>query len=205
MEAFYSFIKNIVIFLLLAKILEYLIPGGNMKKYFRLFSGIILMIIIINPIIKYNGILEQFNYDVIKNQFKINYTDTQETENKYANVQNEITLKIYKDKIINHVKGLLEAEKISITKASVEIEEDIKNENYGTIKEINLTVNSEYIEKKDSQIDRVEIEKIIIGESNDNRELRSSEDILLEKKIKKIIKNFYKLSSNNIHITIETC
>ncbi|MCT4687072.1 stage III sporulation protein AF [Vallitalea sp.] len=205
MEAFYSFIRNIVIFLLLAKILEYLIPDGNMKKYFRLFSGIILIIIIINPIIKYNGIMEQFNLDVIKNQFNINYTDTQGTENKYSEIQNEITLKIYKEKIINHVKGLLEDEKISIKNVSVEIEEDINNENYGAIKEIDLTVNSEYIEKKDPQVERVKIEKVLIGESNNNQTLRSSENILLEKKIKKIIKNFYKLSSNNIHITIETC
>lgn len=205
MDWFYGFIKNIVIFLLLAKILEYLIPGGNMKKYFRLFSGIILMIIIINPIIKYNGILEKFNLDVIKNEFKINSSNTQGIDNEYLDVQNGITLKIYKDKIISHIKGLLDDENISIINASVEVEEDINNEEYGTIREVYLTVNSEYIEKKDSEIERIKIERVLIGDSNNNQTLRSSEDILLEKKIKKIIKNFYKLSSNNIHITIETC
>ncbi|GMQ57774.1 hypothetical protein AN1V17_21690 [Vallitalea sediminicola] len=205
MDWFYGFIKNIVIFLLLAKILEYLIPGGNMKKYFRLFSGIILMIIIINPIIKYNGIIEKFNLDVIKNEFKINSSNTQGIDNEYLDVQNGITLKIYKNKIASHIKGLLDDENISIINASVEVEEDINNEEYGTIREVYLTVNSEYIGKKDSEIERIKIEKVLIGDSNNNQTLRSSEDILLEKKIKKIIKNFYKLSSNNIHITIETC
>ncbi len=68
MEVIYSVVKSIVIFLLLTKkILEFLMPDGNMKKkYIRLFSGIVLMLIMIGPIIKFKGLLPQMNYEIIK-------------------------------------------------------------------------------------------------------------------------------------------
>ncbi|GKX31923.1 hypothetical protein SH1V18_44030 [Vallitalea longa] len=204
MKSFYDFIRNIVLFLLLAKILEYLIPNGNMKKYFKLFSGIILIIIILTPIIKYNGILERLNLNIIENEFKINYSNSQDINNDYSDVHNEITMKIYKEKIITHIKDLLNEDNIHAIKASVVVEEDINTEGYGEIKEIYLTISNDTTDKE-SNLERVKIEKVLIGESGKEQDLRTSQDILLEKKIKNIIKNFYKLSSNNIHITIETC
>lgn len=204
MKSFYDFIKNIVLFLLLAKILEYLIPNGNMKKYFKLFSGIILIIIILTPIIKYNGILEKLNLDIIESEFKLNSTNPENMNNDYSHVQNEITMNIYKEKITTHIKDLLGDENIPVTKTSLVVEDDIDNEEYGEIKEIYLTISNDTT-AKESNLERVKIEKVLIGESGKEKNLRTSEDILLEKKIKNIIKNFYKLPSNNIHITIETC
>ena len=202
MENFYNFIKNIVLFLLLAKILEYLIPNGNMKKYFKLFSGIILIIIILTPIIKYNGVLERLNYNIIENEFKINSNYSQDNK-EFLEVHNKVTMKIYKEKITSHIKDILDNENISIINISLEVDDDINSDKYGEIEVIDLIIKDE-VAKKKSDTNAVRIEKILIGKSN-KKEVRTSENILLEKKIKNIIKNFYKLPSNNIHITIETC
>lgn len=202
MENFYNFIKNIVLFLLLAKILEYLIPNGNMKKYFKLFSGIILIIIILTPIIKYNGVLERLNYNIIENEFKINSNYYQDNK-EFLEVHNKVTMKIYKEKITSHIKDILDNENISIINISLEVDDDINSDKYGEIEVIDLIIKDE-VAKKKSDTNAVRIEKILIGKSN-KKEVRTSENILLEKKIKNIIKNFYKLPSNNIHITIETC
>jgi stage III sporulation protein AF len=205
MTTIYDFIKSIVIFLLLAKILEYLIPSGSMKKYFRLFSGIILMIIVINPIIKHNGLLEKLNYNVIKNEFQLNSSDLNKVEqDEYNKIRNDIALKIYKDKIEIQIKELLKQENITAIKVKVSIEEDFNNEEYGVIREVHLTAKKGY-EKNDNTVDDIKINKIVIGKNNNKNTIKSAEDIILEKKIKKIINNFYKVASDNIYITIETC
>lgn len=42
---------TLVVAIILITIIEMILPSGNIKKYIKFFSGVILMIIIINPII----------------------------------------------------------------------------------------------------------------------------------------------------------
>lgn len=205
MSQIYSFVKSIVIFLLLTKILEYLMPNGNMKKYMRLFCGIILIIILINPILKYSGLMQTLNYNVIMNDFKIKTLSNKGQKNKYTDIQSDITIKIYKERMGAHICQLLKQEEITATNVEVNIEENEKSEDFGMVTEVFLTIKDNYINNEKTNIKKVKIDKIIINESSNNNKARTTEEILIEKKVKKIINNFYNLSSNNIHITIETC
>lgn len=204
MSHIYSFVKSLVIFLLLAKILEYLMPDGNMKKYMRLFCGIILIIIILNPILTYSGLMQTLNYNVIKNDFIVK-SSTNEVSNKYSDMHNEITIKMYKQKISSHISGLLEREEITATSVNVNIQENKDSEDYGMLTSVFLTVKDTNIKNYDSYIREIKIDKIIINETKNEKKIRTAQEILIEKKVKKIINNFYNLSSDNIHITIEAC
>ncbi len=208
MEVIYSVVKSIVIFLLLIKILEFLMPDGNMKKYLRLFSGIVLMLIMLGPIIKYRGLLPQMNYEIIKKEFEISSMGEGIDYGDYAKIREDMTLNIYKDKITTHIESLLMDDNIQVKKTRVYVEEDVNSEEYGMIKELYLTVGQEMSKgnkSEKSSIDIVKIDKVSIGEKRSGIAIKSTEDILVEKKIKKIMKNFYNLSSDNIHITIEAC
>jgi stage III sporulation protein AF len=180
-------------------------PNGNMKKYMRLFCGVILIIILINPILTYSGLMQTLNYNVIMNDFKVKSISSDGKSNKYTDIQSDITTKIYKERMGAHISQLLKQEEITATKIKVNIEEDNKSENYGMITEVFLTIKDGYINNNNSDIKGVKINNIIINESSDEKKPRTAQEILIEKKVKKIINNFYNLSSNNIHITIETC
>jgi stage III sporulation protein AF len=180
-------------------------PNGNMKKYMRLFCGVILIIILINPILTYSGLMQTLNYNVIMNDFKVKSMSSEGESNKYTDIQSDITTKIYKERMEAHISQLLKREEITATKVKVNIDEDNKSENYGMITEVFLTVKDGYINNNNSDIKGVKIDNIIINESSNKKKPRTAQGILIEKKVKKIINNFYNLSSNNIHITIETC
>lgn len=47
------YVKEILVFLILTVIINNILPDNNYKKYIRLFTGLILIIIMISPILPY--------------------------------------------------------------------------------------------------------------------------------------------------------
>lgn len=50
METFYGWIRNIICYLLFISVIENLLPGKKYHKYLKLFSGMILILLIIQPV-----------------------------------------------------------------------------------------------------------------------------------------------------------
>lgn len=46
----YSWIKNLVVYLILSNVLNHMIPGSNYKKYIGFFSGLIIVVILLEPL-----------------------------------------------------------------------------------------------------------------------------------------------------------
>lgn len=205
MEVIYDWIKNIVMFLILAKILEYLIPNGNMKKYVKLFTGVLLMLIILNPVIKYSGLSNKLNYNIIMRDFELKTPSVEEQINQNKDLKNDITIKLYKEKIVSHIMQLLTNEDINVSRVNVDVVEDYNSDNYGALTKVVVTISEKQVDKPgDIQIQKVETITIGDKQSTTNQEVKSSEQIILEKNIKNMINNFYNLSSDNIYITIES-
>ena len=61
MEYLYSEIKSLAAFLMLVNILMLMLPGEKYNKYFKVISGMILILIIINPITKLMNNSMEFN------------------------------------------------------------------------------------------------------------------------------------------------
>lgn len=205
MEVIYDWIKNIVMFLILAKILEYLIPNGNMKKYVKLFTGVLLMLIILNPVIKYSGLSNKLNYNIIMRDFELKTPSVEEQINQNKDLKNDITIKLYKEKIVSHIMQLLTNEDINVSRVNVDVVEDYNSDNYGALTRVVVTISEKQVDKPgDIRIQKVETITIEDKQSTTNQEVKSSEQIILEKNIKNMINNFYNLSSDNIYITIES-
>ncbi|MBM7701579.1 stage III sporulation protein AF [Metabacillus iocasae] len=79
MAALTGWITNIVLFILLATIIDLLLPNSNLQKYAKLVIGLLLMLIIITPI------FQVFKVDVDKLLVSMNLTSNDE-EQKMKNV-----------------------------------------------------------------------------------------------------------------------
>lgn len=205
MEGVYSWVKNIVYFLLIVKIMEYIVPSEKSGKYIKLFSGIVLIIILIQPFLKildWDGKLNNSIIDIS------NEIDSEPLKNKedYIKINENLSVKIYKQNIKERINYLLENEGYIATHIKVEMNENSESKDYGLVKDIFLNINKKQ-EDDDEQddVNRVIIDPVIINtdEEEGDKTIKSREDILTEKKIKNIIINFYNLSSDNIHITID--
>lgn len=208
MNNIYSWVKNIVYFLLLVKIMEYMIPSEKSGKYIKLFSGIVLIIILIQPFLKILNWDGKINASIINISNKIDNEQLLNNKQQYLDLNDDISIKVYKNNIIDRISYILENEGYKPLSVDVELEDRVDNKDYGSIKKLFVSISMKTSNKKNEEsinINKVEIDKIKLSKENNNAEekVKSSEDILIEKKIKNIIINFYNLSSDNIHITIE--
>lgn len=90
MEILTQWVTQIIIFLLLASVIDLLIPATTMKKYIRLVVGLILILIFLKPL------FFMFNYDV---QEALERSFSQLSNEKMETEQVENSMKIQKKDI----------------------------------------------------------------------------------------------------------
>ena len=93
MEFLYQYIKNICIFSLVISIVLNIFPESSSKKYIKLFAGIVLLALIVNPIINIknnSGDIEQnYTHGSLKEENHTFENNRESLENKvYERVSN---------------------------------------------------------------------------------------------------------------------
>ncbi|MBS4217187.1 stage III sporulation protein AF [Bacillus sp. FJAT-49711] len=82
-----EWVFNIIIFLILAMIVDMLLPESSMKKYTKLATGLLLIAIIISPVLK----LMSTDLEKVLASITVNFaTDDQSNENLLNNKKKEI-------------------------------------------------------------------------------------------------------------------
>ncbi len=205
-----EFIKNIVIFLIFSAFIDMILPNNEYKKYINIVVGLILMILIIQPVSK---LLFQNQTDfermIFHRNMEMNQKSIQHQKKIYEDQQNQWIIKSYKDQLEKQTKMLLSTH-ISrpISELSIEVNEDAHTDQFGMINKILLTVHvdsSAQSTKKLSKDSVRPIEKIVIQsqQPTSSSSIKDVESLLLEKNIKNLLANFYNLSSDNIIITVQ--
>ncbi|MBW8348078.1 stage III sporulation protein AF [Bacillus sp. IITD106] len=119
MEYLSEWVFNIIIFLILAMVVDMLLPDSSMKKYTKLATGLILIAIILTPILK----LMSTDFEKIVASFTTNIeTSDQTTENLLKNKKKEIQASTHAyilEQMAVQMKTMVEKELIE--KYSVEI------------------------------------------------------------------------------------
>ncbi|WP_102345635.1 stage III sporulation protein AF [Bacillus sp. Marseille-P3661] len=110
MEFLYEWITNIILFVLLAIIIDLLLPNSNIQRYTKMVIGLLLIIIILNPILKV------FNTDMENILSSIQLPGIQEkkeVENLIENKKKEIqaSQRAYiLEQMAVHMKSIVEEE-----------------------------------------------------------------------------------------------
>lgn len=199
--------RQIVVAVIIATIIEMIVPNGNSKKYIKTIIGIFILFNIVTPVIEKvtNGNL---NIDSIINVDE--YTKQMEMkENKFSNfeINNSSNIKdIYIYNLKRDIKSKLESKECIVNSIDINIDEN----NEYKIKKIILDL------KKDKQIDNSKKEKegvnqIIINkieeininiksekkeDSNKIRDLNNKE----KSEIKDYLSSTYDINNRNIII-----
>ncbi|MCR2820358.1 stage III sporulation protein AF [Lederbergia panacisoli] len=87
MDYLSEWVFNIIIFLILAMIVDMLLPESSMKKYTKLATGLLLIAIIITPVLKFIST----DFEKVLASINVNFdTDDQTTENLMKTKKKEI-------------------------------------------------------------------------------------------------------------------
>lgn len=200
-----TWILNIVTVIVFITFLEILLPNSDMKKYIRMIVGILVMLVILNPILElFNGKI-QFEEEVFKTTAMLEQKNLTYDIEQFQVGQEEQIIDIYKTKIINHLRQNIESKReFKVVDLTVSIIEERNHKDFGKLKEIYMVLAKE----KSSQdtlenIHPVSNIQIMIGsESNkiQNDGLISNEQT---QKIKEEIALLYDISPNSVIVEQE--
>lgn len=175
MGALLDYIKNIGYFLILMSLVSNVMPDNSYKKYCRMFCGLILVVLVINPFYEF------LNYEgEIKDIFAMTSYEskTMELENQIKMSESNTRDRVigeYEKLIVNELQGSAREEGLYIMEAQVELTEgeDIQ------LSELNLIVTEKNIstdeiedelleeQEKIGQGTKIKIEDISIGDVKD--------------------------------------
>ncbi len=172
-----SWAEGIIVAVIIASIIEMILPKGNSNKYIKTILGVYILYAIISPAIKF----------ITGNEIKI---DTSNYE-KYFNTSNIVTdipveNDIYKTELNKKINSDLDALGYNAYKVDAELDLD-----EGILKSINLSVD-----KKEEDKENIVINKIEIGNSKSKSNLQDK-DI---QEIKQFLSETYSIDAKNITI-----
>ncbi len=206
MNEIYGWVKNIVIFLVLTTIVTNLLGKSSYKKYVNLITGIILVILVISPLLKLFQLDGTMDYYFTTNSLLAEAEDMNSRLVDAQEDQMSAILEEYKEQIGKQVGNLLEGEDLYVKNIEVTVDEDENSSTFGNLISLNITaghVKPEAYESS-SDIDRIEIEDIEIGEKK-KADTGNAKNILTpsEINIKNLLSDFYNMNPDNINISIQ--
>lgn len=198
--------EQIIVAVIIATIIEMILPSGNNKKYIKAIIGVYILFTIISPIL---GKITNIDLDNIDYEKYFKELDTSQTISQSLTQNNDKSIEeIYENNIKQDMKAKLKEQGYIVENIDLNIE--FKNEvNYGKINSVNLSVykteeseeTSENSKTNTITVDKVE--KVTIGNTIKNTSNNQNKENIKESEkneIKKYISSIYEVTKKNIKI-----
>lgn len=180
MEFLNTWLQGIIVAVVIASIIQMILPNGNNKKYIKVVLGVYVVFQIITPVINkfFNSDFEVSSLIDIDKYTKKMETYEVSSKNTDINKTNEDSIKqIYIINLKKDIKTKLEDKDYLIKNVEVQVED---NENYD-IKSLTIYVNGKNDNKEENNKEKTEnnihineIEKIEINVSKNNETNKNS-------------------------------
>lgn len=197
MTGLYTWVKNIAYFFIFVTIVMNLVPGKQYKKYIKLFTGIILILIILAPVGQLFNLEETladyFNMEIYQLELAQVEYDLILAEEKHYEM---VTLS-YEEDIKNQLEDWGKEKGLYLLNSNVYWEMDSTSSNFGKIKGMDVIMSKD----RHSESVMIEIEKVVVSlkSEDDSKSKGSIEEIYL----KTLIQDFYNIPINNINVSIQ--
>lgn len=206
-----SWVQGIILAVILATIIEIILPEGNNKKYVKTIIGIYIMFVIVQPLIS-----KMLNKDVNIESIMQNTTSTMsklETNNNITIETNAYIEKTYKQKLEEDIKNKSSEKGYNISFLNLAIETG-DSEEYGQINNIAMkidkidkTIEDEREDKKGTTNNTIDNVKTVQISVLDNEIIDGNDDVkntdISENEIetfKEYLSNVYGISKDKIQI-----
>ena len=204
-----TFISNwtqgIIVSVIIATIIEMLLPKNGNGKYVKVVIGVFVLFSIVSPIIsKIRG----DNNDVIEFDSYLEKVETSNVQATSVSMDNENAIKsMYEENLKVDIKSKINQKGYTVG----EIQLDILNDTQYTLSKIDIkitgkneaTSSNENTQKATTIIENIENVKINLGGSAKDNGKREEQSIISEsekRKLKEYISSVYEVNENNIFV-----
>lgn len=196
MNLLYQWLGSILCFLIFITMASALLPSKKYEKYIRFFAGMVLILLVVQPLTGSLSLEDRIAYYFETISFQ---KESQDLSRQILGIENERLVRViaeYEHAVEQDVANMAADMGFVAEEVKVTIESDQEKENYGTVTHVFMQVaweeeggekeNEEAGKKAVSAVDEisietVEVEKIEIGEGQQgSEEGRQQEDKTLE-------------------------
>lgn len=188
-------IQNILVYVVIVSVLRGLITNPKYSQYFQFFSGIIMILIMLSPLLSFFN-AENAWYDLLEeNIFKMDLAEI-EGEIKIADESfQDVVKQEYADTVENQVTRMADENGIELENVSVVLKEK-KDE----LAIAEITAKTTDVKVKTGK-DLISIETIQIGQEMQGEEVHGQEDNSREARtLRKQICNQFVLGEDKVHL-----
>jgi len=226
MGEIYSWVRNIVIYLILNTIIMNLLGNSSYKKYVSIVSGMIMLLIVVSPLLKLMHVDDIIDYYLNVNIYQSDVSDFQNELRLMEDKQKDVVIACLKDRIKEQVADILLNYNLYLYDFNVVINQDDNSESNNIRKNINsksssncfgeiesISIVAGYLEDAKIPVFKVDIGKIeisdILKDNNEESYIKYGENSTLkpplpeEIHIKKRLSDFYNVEQDNINISIK--
>lgn len=203
--------EQIIVAVIIATLIEMILPNGNNKKYIKAVIGVYILFTIVSPVFGENLRLNVNEIDY--ESYLKNSESYQAMSEKLASHNDQSVEEIYITNLKNDMKQKLKQQGYLAQEITIKLELE-NGENYGRVSQIYLTVSkTEEEQEKEhvkNQISVNTINKVSIGNTQTNivseeeskgiNEISSGE----EKDLKEYLSGIYEVKQKNIFINENT-
>ena len=178
MNALYQWVGSILCFLIFATMVQALLPTKQYEKYLRLFIGMVLILLVTQPLTGSLRLEDRIAYYFETITFQ---NDTQDLSREILGIEKQRLEKViasYEQAVELDVKMMVEDAGLQAESVEVTIDGDQDSETYGTVTHVAICVGAktDEAEKEGVGIQPIEIEtvKVQVGDSaeaGDNGEI----------------------------------
>ena len=199
LEWFKSWATGIVIAVIIATIIEMILPNSTSKKYIKIIIGIFIVYTIISPVIGSFKGEDLNNYIKVENYIQSN-SNALKTNEVSDNAQSSIK-KIYAQNLQNDLKTKLKEKGYISNNINISISNDDKY----NIERIDIKVNEKVTNSNQDEkqvktiVDNIKAIKIKVKkDDSQNNAIITEND---KNEIKEYIKQIYQINLNNINVS----
>jgi len=202
MDQVYTWVKNIVIFLLLVVLIDQILPSSNYKKYIKVSVGLVMILLVFTPILNLLNTGSSMDYYFELEDFKISSADLDYDYEVAGEQKKEFVVSQYKDTLIEQIKQLIASEDYRVKAVDVEIEEDYDSEDFGRVYRITITLAQ--TEATAETLTNIKVDEITVEETGSSSEseagLSDNKKNEISLQLKNTLTGYYGIDMNNINI-----
>ena len=197
LDFLYDWVKNLAIFMILISLIRNLLPKSNYEKYVRLFTGMLTVLLILQPFIKILGMQDSvddlFSLDIYSQEMDA----MKENFLLAGSGFEESLISSYEEQIRKQILLLLKEEGIETAQIEFYVCMDETDERYGSISRMEIYLGKEAEKKENANFPEIEIPTV--GTDIETEFFSGYEQIEQEKLAEKICE-YYNLERNQVRI-----
>lgn len=180
---------SILSFLILITVIRGILPSKKYEPYLRLFSGLMLILLVLQPVTGGLGLERQIDRAFEAFAFQMDHEELNTRVLGIEKERQEQILKIYENDVAGHVTVMAGEEGIQVENAQVEINGDPESTGYGKVVSVKVKLQSggatgkqEGLWKNDEvkevqPVQNIEVQSVQIGQEPETGVKNHSEEI----------------------------